>query len=47
MTGDMAAVTADDDFDSASQVASKGNFPSWDASTTITEQSTAASQKPR
>lgn len=45
--GDMAATTADDDFESASQVTSQANFPSWDASTTVTEQSSADSQKPR
>lgn len=46
--GDMAAATADDNFESASQVTSQSNFPSWDAtSTTVTEQSTADSEKLR
>lgn len=44
---EMAAITADDNFESASQINSQGNFPSWDASTTVTEQSSTDSQKPR
>ena len=44
--GDMVAVTAEDDFESASQITSQGNFPSWDASTMVTEQSTTDDQQP-
>ena len=45
--GDMVATTADDDFESASQITSQGNLPSWDASTTVTEQSSGDSERPR
>ena len=45
--GDMAAMTAEEDFESASQITSQGNFPSWDASATVTEQSNDDSQKTR
>ena len=41
------ATTADDDFESASQITSQGNLPSWDASTTVTEQSSGDSERPR
>ena len=44
--GDMAAATtADNDFESASQVTSQNNLSSWDASTT--GQSTAGGEQPR
>ena len=47
-TGDETANAAEEDFESASQVtSSQVNFPSWDASTMVTEESSGDSQKPR
>ena len=45
--GDVTADTAEEDFESASQITSQVNFPSWDASTMVTEESSGDSQKPR